>query len=31
LTAYLKGTLKAIGAGHPQGRIDDLMPFKPSI
>lgn len=30
--AYLKTTLEAIAAGHPQGRIDDLLPwnFKPS-
>ncbi|MGC9523750.1 MAG: IS66 family transposase [Anaerolineae bacterium] len=30
--AYLKATLEAIAAGHPQGRIDDLLPwnFKPS-
>ena len=30
--AYLKATLEAIAAGHPQGRIDELLPwnFKPS-
>ena len=30
--AYLKTTLEAIAAGHPQGRIDELLPwnFKPS-
>ena len=30
--AYLKATLEAIATGHPQGRIDDLLPwnFKPS-
>ena len=30
--AYLKATLKAIAAGHPQSRIDDLMPwsYRPS-
>jgi transposase len=30
--AYLKATLKAIAAGHPQGQIDDLLPwnFMPS-
>ena len=30
--AYLKSTLEAIAAGHPQGRIDDLLPwnFQPS-
>lgn len=30
--AYLTTTLKAIAAGHPQGQIDDLLPwnFKPS-
>ncbi|OOY22039.1 transposase [Thioclava sp. DLFJ5-1] len=29
---YLKATLEAIAAGHPQGRIDELLPwnFKPS-
>ncbi|PPB79362.1 transposase IS66 family protein [Albidovulum inexpectatum] len=29
---YLKATLEAIAAGHPQRRIDDLLPwnFKPS-
>ncbi|WP_456107298.1 transposase domain-containing protein, partial [Pseudodonghicola flavimaris] len=28
----LKTTLEAIAAGHPQGRIDELLPwnFKPS-
>lgn len=25
--AYLKATLKAIAAGHPQGQIDDLLPW----
>jgi len=30
--AYLKATLEAIAAGHPQNRIDDLLPwnFQPS-
>lgn len=30
--AYLKATLEAVAAGHPQARIDDLLPwnFKPS-
>jgi len=30
--AYLKATLAAIADGHPQGQIDDLLPwnFKPS-
>ena len=30
--AYLKATLEAIATGHPQGRIDELLPwnFKPS-
>lgn len=30
--AYLKATLEAIAAGHPQGRIDELLPwnFTPS-
>ena len=30
--AYLKATLEAIAAGHPQNRIDDLLPwnFTPS-
>lgn len=30
--AYLKATLKVIAAGHPQNRIDDLLPwnFQPS-
>lgn len=30
--AYLKATLEAIAAGHPQSRIDDLLPwnFQPS-
>ncbi len=30
--AYLKATLEAIAAGHPQKRIDELLPwsFKPS-
>ena len=30
--AYLKSTLEAIAAGHPQNRIDELLPwnFKPS-
>ena len=30
--AYLKATLQAVAAGHPQARIDDLLPwnFKPS-
>ncbi|MCC5959422.1 MAG: transposase domain-containing protein, partial [Rhodobacteraceae bacterium] len=30
--AYLKATLTAIANGHPQNRIDDLLPwnFKPS-
>jgi transposase len=30
--AYLKATLEAIATGHPQNRIDDLLPwnFKPS-
>ena len=30
--AYLKATLEAIASGHPQNRIDDLLPwnFKPS-
>ncbi|MEY8841496.1 IS66 family transposase [Cribrihabitans sp. XS_ASV171] len=30
--AYLKSTLEAIAAGHPQSRIDDLLPwnFQPS-
>lgn len=30
--AYLKSTLEAIAAGHPQNRIDDLLPwnFQPS-
>jgi len=29
---YLKATLTAIANGHPQSRIDDLLPwnFKPS-
>lgn len=26
--AYLKATLEAIARGHPQSRIDDLMPWK---
>jgi len=32
LHPYLKATLKAIAKGHPQNRIDDLLPwnFKPS-
>ncbi|MPQ93236.1 transposase domain-containing protein, partial [Thioclava sp. JE_KL1] len=25
--AYLKATLEAIAAGHPQGRIDELLPW----
>ena len=25
--AYLKATLEAIARGHPQSRIDDLMPW----
>ncbi|MDF1710501.1 MAG: transposase domain-containing protein, partial [Paracoccaceae bacterium] len=25
--AYLKATLEAIAAGHPQGQIDDLLPW----
>jgi len=31
--AYLKATLTAIANGHPQSRLDDLLPwnFKPSI
>ena len=30
--AYLKATLEAIATGHPQNRIDDLLPwsFQPS-
>ncbi|SFO52412.1 Transposase [Paracoccus pantotrophus] len=30
--AYLKATLQAVAAGHPQARIDDLLPwnFKPA-
>ena len=30
--AYLKAALEAVAAGHPQARIDDLLPwnFKPS-
>ncbi len=30
--AYLKATLEAIAAGHPQNRVDDLLPwnFQPS-
>jgi hypothetical protein len=30
--AYLKATLEALANGHPQSRIDDLMPwaFKPT-
>lgn len=30
--AYLKATLEAVAAGHPQARIDDLLPwnFRPS-
>ena len=30
--AYLKATLEAVAASHPQARIDDLLPwnFKPS-
>ena len=30
--AYLKATLQALADGHPQGRLDDLMPwaFKPA-
>ena len=30
--AYLKATLTAIACGHPQSRIDELLPwnFKPS-
>ena len=30
--AYLKATLEALANGHPQSRIDDLMPwaFKPA-
>ncbi|MBD9527822.1 transposase domain-containing protein, partial [Paracoccus sp. PAR01] len=30
--AYLKATLTAIANGHPQSRLDDLLPwsFKPS-
>lgn len=30
--AYLKATLAAIASGHPQSRIDDLLPwsFRPS-
>ncbi|PIL18108.1 hypothetical protein P775_21295, partial [Puniceibacterium antarcticum] len=30
--AYLKSTLEAIAAGHPQQRIDELLPwnFQPS-
>ncbi|WP_435594217.1 transposase domain-containing protein, partial [Rhodovulum tesquicola] len=25
--AYLKSTLEAIAAGHPQGRLDELLPW----
>ncbi|MEO1987104.1 MAG: transposase domain-containing protein, partial [Martelella sp.] len=25
--AYLKATLEAIANGHPQSRIDDLLPW----
>ena len=30
--AYLKATLEAVAAGHPQAKIDDLLPwnFKPA-
>jgi transposase len=30
--AYLKATLQALANGHPQSRLDDLMPwaFKPA-
>ncbi|AWX93259.1 hypothetical protein DPM13_09430 [Paracoccus mutanolyticus] len=30
--AYLKATLDAVAAGHPQAKIDDLLPwnFKPA-
>ncbi|WP_191569569.1 transposase domain-containing protein, partial [Paracoccus yeei] len=30
--AYLEATLAAIASGHPQSRIDDLLPwnFRPS-
>ena len=28
--AWLKATLEAIAAGHPNSRIDDLLPFRPS-
>jgi transposase len=30
--AYLKATLEAIASGHPQSRIDNLLPwnFQPS-
>jgi hypothetical protein len=30
--AYLKATLEAIAGGHPQSRLDDLLPwnFQPS-
>ena len=28
--AYLKSTLEAMAAGHPKGRIDDLLPWPPS-
>ena len=27
--AYLKATLKAIAAGHPASRIDELLPWNP--
>ncbi|GHG35675.1 transposase domain-containing protein [Paracoccus aerius] len=32
LDVYLNATLQAITNGHPQGRLDDLLPwnFKPS-
>jgi transposase len=26
--AYIRGTLAAIAAGHPQSRLDDLLPWK---
>ncbi|MCY4393658.1 MAG: transposase [Rhodospirillaceae bacterium] len=28
--AWLKATLEAIAAGHPNSHIDDLLPFRPS-
>ncbi|WP_425593216.1 IS66 family transposase [Jannaschia rubra] len=27
--AYLKGTLQAVAAAHPQAKIDDLLPWTP--